>query len=64
MNRLSQGNLKISSALLDFINNEVIPGTSIKPEDFWAGFDSALHELAPKNKKLLEKREEIQKKNR
>jgi malate synthase len=62
MNRLSQGNLKISSALLDFINNEVIPGTSIKPEDFWAGFDSALHELAPKNKKLLEKREEIQKK--
>tara|TARA_B100001093_G_C26836489_1_gene1018570 strand:- start:463 stop:2607 length:2145 start_codon:yes stop_codon:yes gene_type:complete len=62
MNKLSQGNLKISSALLDFINNEVIPGTSIKPEDFWAGFDSALHELAPKNKKLLEKREEIQKK--
>ncbi len=28
---------------------------------FWHGFDKCVHELAPKNKKLLEKREKFYK---
>ena len=40
----------------------LFPGTNIKPEDFWSGFEKAVHELSPKNKILLNKREEIQKK--
>ena len=62
MNQVKKGNLKISSVLLDFVNQEVIPGTGIDAEDFWKKFDLAVHELAPANKTLIEKRESIQKK--
>jgi malate synthase len=31
-------------------------------EKFWVGFDKAVHELAPKNKKLIQIREDLQKK--
>jgi malate synthase len=61
MNKIKKKNLAISSALLDFINQEVIPGTDIVAEDFWNEFDDAVHELAPINRSLIEKRENIQK---
>ena len=46
-------NLKVSSKLLDFVNNELLEDTEISQENFWTGFDKVVHELAPKNKKLL-----------
>ena len=55
-------NLSISKKLLDFVNNELLPGTKIKEKNFWSGFDKQVHELATKNKKLLEIREKLQKK--
>ncbi|MDC0418267.1 malate synthase G [Pelagibacteraceae bacterium] len=62
MNKIKKGNLTISSLLYKFINKEVIPGTDINVDEFWGKFDTAVHELAPINKALLEKREIIQKK--
>ena len=62
MNVIKRNGLKIDSQLFDFVNNEIIPGTKIKSEEFWASFDKIVHELAPINKKLIQKREEIQKK--
>ena len=62
MNKIKKGNLTISSVLLEFINKEVIPDTNINADEFWGKFDAAVHELAPINKALLEKREVIQKK--
>jgi malate synthase len=62
MNKFKKGNLTISSVLLEFVNKEIIPGININIDDFWKKFDSAVHELAPINKKLIEKRETIQKK--
>ena len=61
MNKVKKINLRIDSALLDFINQEIIPGTDIIVEDFWKKFDSAVHELAPINRTLIKKRESIQK---
>jgi len=55
-------NLKISKDLLTFINNELLENTNITAEKFWLGFDKAIHELAPKNKELLQIRENLQKK--
>jgi malate synthase len=55
-------NLSVSKKLLNFVNEELLPGTKIKKELFWNGFDKYIHELAPKNKKLLEIREKLQKK--
>jgi malate synthase len=53
-------NLSISSDLLDFVNNSLLKETNIMPEKFWFGFDSAVHDLAIKNKELLEIRERLQ----
>ena len=60
MSKISKNNLKVSSILLEFINNEVIPGTDIIADEFWSKFDRAVHELAPINKSLINKREQIQ----
>ncbi len=59
---VSINNLKIAEDLLSFINNELLKDTEISQEKFWSGFDKSLHELAPKNRELLEKRKDLQKK--
>ncbi len=61
-NYIDVNNLKISSELLEFVNEELLKGTDIKPEKFWLGFDKCVHELSPKNKELIKIREDIQKK--
>lgn len=53
---------KINEELYNFVNNEIIPGTGIEVNNFWQGFMEAANKLADKNKLLLEKRDEIQKK--
>ena len=53
--------LSVSKKLLNFINSELLAGTKISKEKFWKGFDKYVHELSPMNKKLLEKRERLQK---
>ncbi len=55
-------NLKVSKKLLSFVNEELLIGTNISPENFWKGFDQAVHELAPRNKELIKIRENLQKK--
>jgi malate synthase len=62
MSIIEKNGLKISSRLFDFINNEVIPGTAINSDEFWIKFAKIVHELAPLNKSLIQKREDIQKK--
>jgi len=61
MKKIKKGNLTINSVLLEFVNQEVIPEIDVDAEDFWNKFDLAIHELAPINKALIEKRENIQK---
>ena len=55
-------NLSVSDDLLKFINNELLKDTKISPEKFWLEFDNAVHELAPRNKELIQIREDMQKK--
>ena len=62
MSITEKNGLKINTKLFDFVNNEIIPGTNIKSEEFWNNFGNIVHELAPINKKLIQKREDIQKK--
>src|SRR5690606_2149785 len=49
------------SALHQFINDEVLPGTGVEPGAFWLGFDSLVRGLAPKNAALLAERDRLQK---
>ena len=61
-NMVDKNGLKVSSTLLNFINNEVIPNTNINIDNFWSKFSNVVHELSPINKVLIQKREVIQKK--
>ena len=54
-------NLSVSENLANFINKELLPKTRISKEKFWKGFNECIHDLAPKNIKLLQKRERLQK---
>ena len=58
--RVQVGGLQVAKALYDFINNEAIPGTGIAADKFWAGAEAVINELAPKNRALLAKRDELQ----
>jgi malate synthase len=53
---------KINEELYNFVNNEIIPGTGLDPNKFWKGFIDSANLLAVKNKALLEKRDNTQKK--
>jgi malate synthase len=55
-------NLSISNDLLNFVNNELLKNTKISSEKFWPSFSKAVHQLTPKNKELMKKREYLQKK--
>ena len=58
--RIAAGGLQVDKELYDFINDEALPGTGVSPEAFWSGFDRLVHGLAPRNRELLAKREDLQ----
>ncbi|MEO9334046.1 malate synthase G [Ectopseudomonas guguanensis] len=58
--RVQVGGLQVAKALYDFVNNEAIPGTGIAADQFWAGAAAVIKDLAPKNRALLAKRDELQ----
>ncbi|MFW5825278.1 MAG: malate synthase G [Marinobacter sp.] len=60
--RVQVGGLQVAKNLFDFVNNEAIPGTGVDADRFWAEFDRIVHELAPRNRELLARRDDIQKK--
>ena len=62
MKKVTINDLRIDENLIKFINEEAIPGTGLDSDHFWKEFSNVVHELAPKNKNLIKKREEIQKK--
>ena len=59
---ISLGRLSIAFELLNFVNNELLPGTGVSKKKFWQGLDKCVHELFPINKNLLAFREILQKK--
>jgi malate synthase len=62
MGRIEKNGLKIDAGLHDFLVNEALPGTGIDVDRFYAGFSQIVHDLAPKNRVLLAKRDALQEK--
>lgn len=58
--RIQLGRLQVSSLLHDFVNQQALPGTGIEPAVFWAGLEQIVHDLAPRNRELLAKRDDLQ----
>lgn len=59
-NYIQVGNLRVAKVLHDFINTQVLPDTGVEQAQFWGGFDALIHDLAPKNRALLARRDELQ----
>jgi len=59
--RIKKGGLEIAAELHDLVANEIAPGTGVEPDHFWTQMETILADLAPRNKALLAKRDEIQK---
>ena len=59
-NRIAVGDLRVAPLLYQFAASEVLPGTGIEPDAFWAGFARLVKELAPRNTALLQKRAALQ----
>ncbi len=58
--RIQKGGLSIAKVLYDLVANEIAPGTGVEPDAFWSAFEEVVSDLAPKNKALLEKRDQLQ----
>jgi malate synthase len=52
--------LNVARVLYDFINREVLPGTGVPEAGFWTRLDRIVHDLAPRNRALLAKRDALQ----
>ena len=58
--RVPVGRLRIDADLHAFVEAEVLPGTGVQPAVLWAGLDRIVAELATRNRELLERRQELQ----
>ena len=59
-NRIEVAGLRVAGELFTFVADEALPGTGIAETDFWQRFSAIVHDLAPKNRSLLEKRDALQ----
>lgn len=59
-NYIQVGHLRVAKVLHSFINEQVLPDTGVEQAQFWGGVDALIHDLAPKNRALLARRDELQ----
>jgi len=57
--KIEAAGLSIAAVLYKLINEEIIPGTGIDPDNFWRCLADIVTDLGPKNQALLAKRDEI-----
>jgi len=58
--RIQVGNLQVAPVLYELINEQIIPGSGIDSGRFWSKLEALIDDLGPKNRALLEKRDELQ----
>lgn len=60
MTRIDTNGLQIDSGLHSFLVDEALPETGVDVDRFFAGFSQIVHDLAPKNRGLIAKRDAFQ----
>ncbi|MGW9950390.1 malate synthase [Rhizobium leguminosarum] len=60
MSRVDKNGLAIETVLHDFLVKEVLQGLAVDADKFFADFSAIVHDLAPKNRALLAKRDDLQ----
>ncbi|MBT4590106.1 MAG: malate synthase G [Rhodospirillaceae bacterium] len=58
--RTQIGGMQVANVLVDLVADKIAPGTEVEPAAFWSAFENVLNDLAPKNRALLARRDELQ----
>ena len=58
--KVQVGGLQIADVLYDLVTNDIIPGTGIEAVPFWEQLERCIEEFGPRNRALLEKRDDLQ----
>jgi len=58
--RIDKHGLQVDTQLAEFIDTQALPGTGVTDAAFWQAFSGLVHDLAPKNRALLAKRDDLQ----
>ena len=58
--RINVADLAVAPVLHRFVEEEALPGLDVEPARFWQGLADLFHDFAPRNRTLLERREELQ----
>ena len=58
--RVQQGSLQIATVLHELLENDIAPGTGVTTAQFWQSLEAIVTEFAPRNRALLQTREELQ----
>ena len=59
-NRIQKGDLQVSEELDKLITEKVCVDIDVEPDHFWNSFNAIVKEFTPRNRALLEEREELQ----
>ena len=58
--RVERSGLQVDANLHDLIENEILPGSGVRSDEFWQGLAETLAAFAPQNAELLLKRDRLQ----
>jgi malate synthase len=58
--RVQVSGLQVARSIYDLVKQDIIPGTGVDVDAFWQSFASIIGDFAPKNRDLLEKRDDLQ----
>ena len=56
------GGLRVDEILYNLVRDEIAPGTEVDPDAFWMALGEIVRDLGPRNRELLEKRDDMQEK--
>ena len=58
--RIQRGGLQIAPVLCDLLEQDIAPGTGVAAAQFWQALEEIVAELAPRNRELLQVRDDLQ----
>lgn len=58
--RVEVAGMNMDKVLFDFLSMELLPGIGIFPATFFSGLSKIVHDLGPRNRALLRKRQDLQ----
>ena len=56
----SRADLTVDPLLAEFVETELLPGLEVSAEDFWRGLAGLVADLGPRNRGLMQRRDELQ----